>query len=79
MQVTPEQARQWLMGSKQSNVEMPKMIKYATRLMNGEWNPKLMFNSPVIIRKGYVRDGHHRLFAILLADMPAECNVRIDE
>ena len=87
MLVTPDRARRWLVesmlnGDPQRRVDRRKVCHYADLIQYGRWAPEdpQTIYKPVRIKPGgCVIDGHHRLHAVALADVPAEIDVRICE
>ena len=74
--VTPEYCREILLDSQQKKLDLVKTYSLRDAILNDEWNPELHQSTPVVIRKGKLHNGHHRIFAILLANTPVECYVK---
>ena len=87
MLVTPDQARRWLVASyfyddPQRRIRRDVCREFARRMVAGEWtdaDPQTIYKPVRIKPGGYVIDGHTRLHAVALADVPAEIDVRICE
>ena len=76
MQITPELADEWLKTSKgnprwkngKKLFDKQKVDKIANDIVNGNWNPGN--NSIGFNKEGNLLDGHHRLMAITVANIP---------
>ena len=85
MLVTPDQARRWLCDSylnqdPQRRIRLDVCREFARRMVAGEWtdaDPQTVYKPVRIMPGGYIIDGHTRLHAVALADVPAEMDVRI--
>jgi hypothetical protein len=85
LQVTPDQARRWLInswysGDPQRHVDQRKVEALVSKITNGKWedlDPQTRYQPVRIRQNGYIIDGHHRLFAVSLAETAAEMEVFI--
>ena len=69
--VTPDMARDWLGTSIGNRSESNKKINaYAEMMKSGQW--ELSQDAIVFDVNGALRNGHHRLYALVLADVGAE-------
>ena len=74
MRITPKLAAEMLKHRNESNRSISKFTAeaYATDIMSGLWDGDAVV--PIVFdRNGILRDGHHRLNAIILANAPADC------
>lgn len=78
MVITPEIASAWLAHGNENNRKFRKHVgeRYATSLLKGEWGKCA---TPIVIEKGQVLDGQHRLWAIVRTGVPMPALVHINE
>lgn len=79
MILTPSILREALLNSVQKKLDLRKVYPMRDAILNGEWDKELHRGKPVKIRRGQLINGHHRAFAIILADKPVDCYVEITE
>jgi hypothetical protein len=71
--ITPAQAARLLRTTIQPRVELSKILEYAAAMDAGRWKPDLHINTPIKVgRRGRLRNGHHRIVAVLVHGRPVE-------
>lgn len=75
--VTPKVARNWLAHSKQERLNLRRVRDYAALMDQGVWKPSIHRDTPIHIDKNKLKNGHHRLVAVLLYGKPVEMYVKI--
>jgi hypothetical protein len=71
--ITPAQAARLLRTAIQPRVELPRIIELATAMDAGRWSPDRHRETPVRIgRRGRLRNGHHRMVAVLVHGQPVQ-------
>ena len=76
MIVTPQQAAEWLLGSRQTELKLRKARDYARAMAAGKWRAD-DDRDPIMIRAGTMVGGNHRCAAILMVGQPVETAVKV--
>jgi len=75
MTVTPEMAEEWMRNSVYQALDAKHSKEILDALRNGEWRPGEE-RGPINIREGAVRNGYHRVDAIIRLGRPVEMLVK---
>jgi hypothetical protein len=76
--ITPERAEELLKLRKRNNpIKRVKLERYKKMMLEGRWKNKI--GTPVLIRKGELLDGHHRLSAVVETGKSYIMMIRTDD
>ena len=76
--VTPEMAEAALESSKQDNFREQKVQRYAGQMSMGRWKVNERFGTPVTFDRNRLRNGNHRMRAIVATGLTIELYVRAE-